>query len=149
MNKIYLRCIHEEEEWLTFGKIYEAYEEDDGHYGMLYVLTSDDGDESTFTQEPDEDGLDYTYWFEILTEENEEEIQPDTMWIVVHTDSYYPSILHFATKSEAEDWLEQEVDKYDEQDYDCYYLAEVQTHIKGKNFDSELENNDIEWTIRR
>lgn len=144
-----LLCIREEENWLKYGKVYEATEYFDEDCGMLFVITDEAQEISEFTQELDENGLDYTYWFNIVTEENEEETQPDTMWIVVYTDSYYPSVLHFATKSEAQGWLQAEVDKYDEQDYDCYYLAEVQTHIKGKNFDSELENNDIEWTISR
>lgn len=147
--KTKLFCIREEENWLKYGKVYEATEYFDEEYGMLFVITDEARETSTFTQEPDEDGLDYTYWFDIVTEENEEEVQSKTMWIVVHTDSYYPSVLHFAKKSEAEAWLQEEVSKYDEQDYNCYYLAEVQTHIKGKDFDSELENNDIEWTINR
>lgn len=149
MNKIYLRCIRHEEDWLKFGKVYEAFEEYDDDYGDLFVLTDEKKEESSFTQEPDADGLDYTHWFEVVSKEEHNLPLGDTMWIIVNTDTYYPSILHFATEDLAKDWLADYLKDNTRDEYDCYYIAKVTTHIKGLDFKEELEKNDIEWSIKR
>lgn len=131
---------------LTHGKTYEAYQEIDSDGDLVYVITSDDGAEASYTVYPDSDGLSYRNWFTIVPPVNNK-----SMWIVVHTDQYYPSVLHFNTEEEAKAWVDKYTENFDEhENFYNFYITEVKQVIEGaKGFKEDLKKNDIEWTIDR
>lgn len=134
----------------TYGETYTAIEE-----GALFTIPDDYHTEYVFTIFPDDDGCSYRDWFILEGESMPDSYKPvenDTMWIVVYTDTYYPSILHFGTEEKANEWVDQYLKQYPNivQDCDCFYIAEVKKHIKGADFDQdELTNNDVEHSVCR
>lgn len=70
------------------------------------------------------------------------------MYILVHMNTYYPSILHFETKEQAEIFMKKE--KLDKDEYDNCYIAKVEHLHTAYEFNFEtLSENDIEWSVHR
>lgn len=153
----YLKCFDiRGDEDLVEGEVYEASQTFDWDGDLVYFITDSTGGSQSFTVEPDENGLSYKDWFTIVEKPvtMEEDVSTDkdnTKFVLIHMDTYYPSILHFDTHVEAKKWLDKHLkNPYMGSEFSNFYIAEIkEVHVgEGNSAQEVFQDSNIEWNLK-